>query len=97
MKTDDESPGAGDVALSEQKAELTAYRTILQNLLLEVARETGAERLNAIREASLGDVALLENHGELLRCQTAAIVHQCFDTVAAAAGFAIRNNMRNAH
>jgi len=86
-----------DLALNETKAELAAYRAILQNVLLEIARETGAERLNEIREASLGDVASLEGEGEMLRHQTASIVHQCFDTVAAAAGFTVRHSIRNAH
>lgn len=85
-------------ALAEQRAELTAYRTILQNLLLEVARETGAEKLNAIREASLGAVAeLAAPEGELLRLQSAAIVHECFDAVAAQAGFTIRTSPRDVH
>jgi hypothetical protein len=86
-------------ALAQQKAELTAYRTILQNLLLEVARETGAEKLNAIREASLGAIAALhdEAHAETVRTHSAAIVHECFDTVALQAGFNIRPPARDVH
>jgi hypothetical protein len=93
MKQNDEA-----AILAEQRAELTAYRTILQNLLLEVARETGAEKLNAIREASLGAIAeLAAPESELTRHQSAAIVHQCFDTVAAQAGFTIRTPARDVH
>lgn len=86
-------------ALAAQKAELTAYRTILQNLLLEVAKETSAEKLNAIREASLDAIAGLESarQSELTRHQSAAIVHECFDTVAAQAGFTIRVAARDVH
>jgi hypothetical protein len=92
MKQNDEA------AILAERAELTAYRTSLQNLLLEVARETGAEKLNAIREASLGAIAeLAAPESELTRHQSAAIVHQCFDTVAAQAGFTIRTPARDVH
>lgn len=96
------TPSEGDAltrALAEQQAELTAFRTILQNLLLEVARETGAERLNTLREGALGAIAALETigSGDQLRHHSAAIVHECFDTVAQAAGFTIRNAARDAH
>jgi hypothetical protein len=86
-------------ALDEHKAELTACRTILQNLLLEIARETGSERLNAIREASIDAIAAMAPTAcdDAVRHHSAALVHQCFDQVAAQAGFTIPNPARGAH
>jgi hypothetical protein len=84
MKIDSEakdSQGAG--ASDDYGAELAAYRAILQNLLLEVARETGAERLAAIRDGALGALSASSEARE----QSAAIVQATFDLVAAEAGF----------
>jgi len=76
-------------APERESAELAAFRAILQNLLLEVARETGAERLAVIRHGALGALSATTAGRE----QSAAIVQATFDMVAAEAGFSEARNL----
>jgi hypothetical protein len=93
MKIDSEAKDSqrADV-LVDHSAELAAYRAILQNLLLEVARETGAERLAALRDGALGALSPASEGRE----QSAAIVEATFDLVATEAGFSALSD-RNLH
>lgn len=83
-------------APDDQAAELAALRAIVQNLLLEVARETGAERLKDIREGALNAISA-QDTAQDARDQSAAIVQATFDTVAAAAGFTVNGASRGLH
>lgn len=87
MKVDAEAKGSQAAgALIDHTAELAAYRAILQNLLLEVAREVGAERLSIIRDGALNAISAMSEEADA-RGQSAAIVQATFDVVAAQAGF----------
>lgn len=93
MKIDAEAKDSqAPAALADHAAELEAYRAILQNLLLEVARETGAERLAAIRDGALSALSAASQARE----QSAAIVQATFDLVASEAGFDAASG-RNLH
>lgn len=87
MKIDAEAKGSQSPdTLVDHTAELAAYRAILQNLLLEIAREIGAERLGAIRDGALNAISAMSDEADA-RGQSAAIVQATFDVVAAEAGF----------